>query len=165
MEWVWTTLNLKTWTCRRQQCRVRKARAQTQQLSSSTARLSVPASAYLHWTDKRWTRRRKRAWREGAEGLGSACCNPWRQLSGQGKVHNSMKHATDVSELFAAEPVTILGASADVKFDTGDKEEPARALSHPPHFRWVLHQPPRCLHTYHLHTGKHKSDVNSIIRL
>lgn len=40
-----------------------------------------------------------------------------------------MKHATDVSELSAAEPVTILGASADVKFDTGDKEESARARS------------------------------------
>lgn len=73
-----------------------------------------------------------------------------------------MKHATDVSELPAAEPVTILGASADVKFDTGDKEESARAHPHPPHFRWVLHQPPRCSHTYHLHTGKHKSDVNAI---
>lgn len=97
----------------------------------STSRLSFPASAYLHWTDKRWIRRRRWAWREGAEGLGSAC-TPWRQLSGQWKVHNSMKHATDVSELSAAEPVTILGASADVKFDTGDKEESARARAPSP---------------------------------
>lgn len=69
-----------------------------------------------------------------------------------------MKHATDATELSAPEPVTILGASADVKFDTGDKEESARALPHPAHFRWVLHQPARCFHTYHLNTGKHRSD-------
>lgn len=43
-----------------------------------------------------------------------------------------MKHATDATELSAAEPVTILGASADVKFDTGDKEESARARAHSP---------------------------------
>ncbi|TSL16034.1 Unconventional myosin-Ib [Bagarius yarrelli] len=40
-----------------------------------------------------------------------------------------MKRGTDASELSAAEPVTILGVNADVKFDTGDKEESARARS------------------------------------